>query len=116
MGHGSAIDLAGHKEFFPLAPEDIPYYQCFRDVVHKCGEWSDMVIPKGTVKFTFDQWLETNYNAGMLYNYMPICRSALRASDNLFPDISFASRKLPAIQIVDLCASSPWIKQIATIT
>src|ERR1700722_5219555 len=70
MGFGAAIDLAGHRLHFPDIPVDIPYYWCFRKVVHQCGKWTRWSVPQDTVKFTFDQRKESDYNAGVLYNYM----------------------------------------------
>lgn len=99
MGYGMAIDLAGWREFFPGVLDDVPYYRSFREVVLRCGNWARWVIPQGTVKFTFDSRIESNYNAGVLYTYM-----AQQPEWNGYFDeeISFASRKLVGIQAADL--------------
>jgi hypothetical protein len=101
IGFGSAVDIAGHHEFFPDVPVDMPYYKCFRDVVYRCGKWTEWAIPQDRVKFTFDQRIESNYNAGLLYNYM----ATLPEWSGYFDDeISFASRKQVGIQAADLYA------------
>jgi hypothetical protein len=101
LGFGTAMDLAGWREFFPGVPEDIPYYRCFRDVVLKCGDWTRWAIPRGTVKFTFDQRIESNYNAGILYTHMA---EQPEWTTYFNEEISFASRKLVGIQAADLYA------------
>jgi hypothetical protein len=103
MGFGTAIDLAGHQEFFPDAPPDIAYYRCFLRVIWRCGKWAACSIPQGPVKYTFDQRRESDYNAGVLYDYMANLPE-WRASDPLFEEISFASRKIVGIQAADLFA------------
>lgn len=100
IGFGSAIDLAGWREFFPGVPEDIPYYRCFRNVVVQCGKWVQMAIPRGPVKFTFDSRRESNYNAGVLYDYLVNLPEWKDAED--FDEISFGSRKSIGIQAADL--------------
>ena len=59
LGFGSAMDLAGYREFFPDALEDIPYFRCFRDVIVRCGTWARMSIPEDTLQFVFDQRVES---------------------------------------------------------
>ena len=102
LGHGSAVDIAGHNEFFPDVPRDILYYRCFRDVVVKCSDWAKWAIPRGPVKFTFDSRRESNYNAGVLYDYLVNLPEWKTAQD--FEEVSFASRKLVGIQAADLYA------------
>ena len=102
IGFGSAMDIAGHAEFFPDVPRDIPYYRCFRDVVVKCSDWAKSAIPRGPVKFTFDSRRESNYNAGVLYDYL--VNLPERKTQEDFEEISFASRKLVGIQAADLYA------------
>ena len=70
LGFGSAMDLAGYLEFFGDAPADIPYYRCFRDVVWQCGKWAKWAIPADTAEFHFDQRVQSEYNAGVLYGHI----------------------------------------------
>jgi hypothetical protein len=70
LGFGSAMDLAGYHEFFGGTPADIPYHRCFRDVVYQCGKWAKWAIPADTAEFYFDQRVESDYNAGVLYGHI----------------------------------------------
>lgn len=103
MGRAHAIDLAGWRTFFPDALEDVPYYTCFRNVVHDCGKLALLSIPQDKIEFTFDNRQETNYNAGVLYSYMAQLKE-WSASSFLQEKVSFASRKDVGIQVADLVA------------
>jgi hypothetical protein len=101
LGYGVAIDLAGHHQFFPDVPADIPYFICFRDVICQCTEWARMSVPHDSLKFTFDIRQESNYNAGALYDYMV---KAPEWKGQEFDEIGFASRGIAEIQVADLYA------------
>lgn len=106
MGRGHAVDLAGWRDAFPATLDtraDIPYYTCFRNVVQECGDLALLSVPQENVEFTFDQRLESNYNAGVLYSYMAKLKS-WPASSYLQEKISFASRKYVGVQAADLVA------------
>lgn len=106
MGRSHAVDLAGWRNAFPGtldAGSDMPYYTCFRNVVQECGDLALLSIPQEKVEFTFDHRLESNYNAGILYDYMAKLKS-WPASSYLQEKISFASRKYIGIQAADLVA------------
>jgi hypothetical protein len=103
LGFGSAMDLAAHSEFFAGTPADIPYYRCFRDVVFQCGKWAKWAIPADTAEFYFDQRVESDYNAGVLYGHIASlpdwdCAPFLRTP------LKIASRSEVGIQAADLYA------------
>ena len=103
LGFGSAMDLAGYHEFFGDAPDDIPYYRCFRDVVFQCGRWAKWAIPADEVEFHFDQRMESDYNAGLLYGHIA---SLTEWDCSLFlrKELKIASRADIGIQAADLYA------------
>jgi hypothetical protein len=101
LGFGTAMDLGGHRIFFPDTPNYVPYYICFRDVIIQCINWTMMSVPQGIVKFTFDSRRESNYNAGVLYDYLVNCPEW---KDQEFDEIAFASKKNTGIQVADLYA------------
>ena len=103
LGFGSAMDLAAHSEFFAGTPADIPYYRCFRDVVFQCGKWAKWAIPADTAEIYFDQRVESDYNAGVLYGHIASlpdwdCAPFLRTP------LKIASRSEVGIQAADLYA------------
>ena len=65
---------------------DIPYYDCFLKTVIKLSDFAAHFIPRDKVEFTFDQHKETQYNAGLLYEWITAHkpttpgRSALQAA------------------------------------
>jgi len=103
IGFGSGMDLAGYHEFFPDRPADIPCYRCFRDVVLQCGKWTKWAIPRDEAQFYFDQRVESNYNAAVLYAHLATlsdwdCAPFLRKT------LTIASRTDVGIQAADLYA------------
>jgi len=95
--------LGAWRGHFPLVPEDVPYLSCFRNVVHRCGDLARLAIQQDKVEFTFDQRLETNYNAGELYSYMARLKE-WSGSEYLHKKVSFANRRYVGIQVADLVA------------
>jgi hypothetical protein len=105
LGFGCAIDLASHNEFFPDVPKEVPYLRCFRDVILQCMDWAKMAVPReDAIKFTFDSRRESDYNAGVLYDYLRNLPDWKDWEDLTFDEISFASRKTIGVQIADLLA------------
>ena len=103
IGFGSAMDLAGYHEFFPDRPADIPYYRSFRDVVLQCGKWAKWSIPQDEAQFYFDQRVESDYNASVLYSHLATlpdwdCAPFLRKT------LEIASRSDVGVQAADLYA------------
>jgi len=97
------MDLAGYYEFFGDTPADIPYYRCFRDVVYQSGKWAKWAIPSDTAEFHFDQRVESDYNAGVLYGHIASlpdwdCARFLRTT------LKITSRADVGIQAADLYA------------
>src|ERR1035441_475806 len=103
LGYGSAMDLAGHREFFPDVLDDAPYYKCFKDVVYQCGKWAKWSIPSDEVEFYFDQRLESDYNASVLYGHMASV-AEVDCSPFLRKKLNIASRSAIGIQAADLYA------------
>jgi hypothetical protein len=108
MGFAAVIDLAGHRAYFPDAPEDVPYFKCFYEVVHTCGKWAKWSIPQGTVEFTFDSRRQSDYTAGVLYDYMtnvPEWKESWLFADKInFWTSPHKSKKPVGIQVADLYA------------
>jgi hypothetical protein len=104
LGYGHVIDLAGCRavasdvlKAFP----DMPYYDCFLKTVIKLSDFAAHFIPRDKVEFTFDQHKETEYNAGLLYEWI-----TARKPENA-GKVGFASRGEPAIQAADL-----WVREL----
>jgi hypothetical protein len=103
LGYGSAMDLAGHREFFPDVLDDAPYYRCFKDVIYQCGKWAKWSVPADKVEFHFDQRLKSDYNAGVLYSHMASLAD-WDCSPFLGGTLKTASRANVGIQAADLYA------------
>ena len=98
IGYGHVIDLAGCRAAAPGVLSDfrdMPYYDCFLKTVTKLSDFAAHFIPRDTVKFTFDQHKETQYNAGLLYEWI-----TAHKPDNT-GKVSFASRAEPGVQAAD---------------
>jgi hypothetical protein len=103
LGFCVAIDLAGHRVVFPGVPDDIPYYMCFRDVIRRCAKHAYLSIEQEQVRFVFDSRIESNQNAGMLYDYM--ANLAEWKYSSVFEEVTFETRhKHIGIQAADLVA------------
>jgi hypothetical protein len=101
IGYGYAIDLAGCRNVVPHVLNefpDMPYYDCFLKTVVKLSDSAAHFVPRDKVEFTFDQHRETQYNAGLLYDW--IAAHKPHAAER----VSFASRKEPGIQAADIWA------------
>jgi len=73
MGYGSAIDLAGCHEIAPNVIAqfpDMPYYDCFIKTIVFLSDLAAVFVPREKLEFTFDQNRNTQYNAGLLYEWM----------------------------------------------
>jgi hypothetical protein len=103
LGFGAAISLEHHKEIFPDALDNQPYYLCFRVVIANFAARAAVLIPQDKVRFVFDRNPETEYNAGRLYDYMANLPE-WRFREYLADEISFATRKNIGIQAADLVA------------
>jgi hypothetical protein len=101
MGYGHAIDLAVCRKVaqhvmkkFP----DMPYYDCFVKTVGYLADLAHVFVPPDRVEFTFDRHKETQYNAGILYDWLSHYRN------DVVERVSFDTRKEPGIQGADLWA------------
>ncbi len=103
IGYGSAMDLAAYRQFFADTPQDFPYYRCFKDVVYQCGKWAKWAIPADVAEFYFDQRLESDYNAGVLYGYMANLAD-WECSRFLSKKLNISCRSEIGIQAADLYA------------
>jgi hypothetical protein len=101
MGYGYAVDLAGCCKVVPHAVKqfpDMPYYDCFVKAVGYLSDLAQVFVPRDRVEFTFDQHKETQYNAGLLYDWLS------HYKDDVVEKVSFGTRKEPGIQGADLWA------------
>jgi hypothetical protein len=101
MGYGYAVDLAGCCKVVPHAVKqfpDMPYYDCFVKAVGYLSDLAQVFVPRDRVEFTFDQHKETQYNAGLLYDWLS------HYKDDVVEKVSFSTRKEPGIQGADLWA------------
>lgn len=101
IGYGNAIDLAGCRAAAPTVLNefpDMPYYDCFLKTVLKLSDFAAHFVPRDRVEFTFDQHRETQYNAGVLYEWMKAYKP------DIADKVGFASRKEMGIQAADLWA------------
>ena len=107
-GVGVALDLASQRESFPGMAEDFGYYHCFMHVVASLMEEAELLNDESGIRdqvtFTFDHRQQSEYNSGVLYDWM--VNSVEWKHHNLFMDtkISFESRKNQRIQAADLFA------------
>jgi hypothetical protein len=106
VGWGSAMDVTSYERIFPNAVEQLPYYHCFGAVVEHFGHYTSLCIPRGILKFTFDQNLEVQYHASKLYHHM-LTEQNWRDREYVADEISFATRKTPNIQVADL-----WTREV----
>jgi hypothetical protein len=107
-GVGVALDLASQRESFPDMAEDFGYYHCFMHVVSNLVEEAELLNDESGIRdnvtFTFDHRQQSEYNSGVLYDWM--VNSVEWKHHNVFMDtkISFESRKNQRIQAADLFA------------
>jgi hypothetical protein len=103
-GWGAVMSLLEYSTIFDNAADNfLPYYICFMRVLNHFGEFTNLLIPRGKVKFTFDQNLDVEYNAAALYDlaaHLP----EWKHGDLFDGDLSFSSRRNPRIQAADLWA------------
>jgi hypothetical protein len=104
IGFGVAIDLEGLRKFFPDILEENPYLSCLLRTVKFLTEKAAQCIPSSDVEFTFDQNLDNEYNAGLIYQYIKQQKDWSAGSLLAADKISFATRKEPGIQAADLWA------------
>jgi hypothetical protein len=101
FGWGRSIDLEGCRSSFPNALKetpDLPYYDCFLFTVIKLCDLAVHFVPPERVEFTFDQHKQTQYNAGLLYDWLINHRP--QAADK----VSYSTRKELGVQAADLWA------------
>lgn len=104
LGWGAVMSVLKYESIFSNAADnDLPYYICFIRVIDHFGYWTRLAIPQGTVKFTFDQNLDVQYNAAAIYNYVA---HLPEWSDSKFleKEVSYSTRANPRIQAADLWA------------
>jgi hypothetical protein len=102
-GYGAAVDLAGHREFFPGVPQEMDYHFCFTRVVNFLTRFTGERFAQ-TVKFSFDNRIETNFNAGLIYS-QAMADETFPYREYMHDEVSFlCSRKNLRIQIGDLFA------------
>jgi len=70
VAFGSAMSLEHYDSFFPATNRNNAYYLCFRNVVIHFAKLARVVIPQGTVHFTFERKGEVEGHAKNLYNFV----------------------------------------------
>jgi hypothetical protein len=103
MGFGAAISLEDHKNIFPDALDNQPYFLCFRWVIAHFTAIVAALVPQDKVKYTFDRNPETAYSSSRLYDYMAALPE-WRFREYLADEVSFDTRKNIGIQAADLVA------------
>lgn len=103
MGWACAMSLEDYSVIFDNPTPHLPYYVCFTKVIQMFARRTRFLIPQGTVEFTFDRNLQTQYNATFMYDYMANLPE-WEDRDFISDEISFSSRKNPKIQAADLWA------------
>jgi hypothetical protein len=101
LGWGCVIDVKGCRDVFPETVNDMPdmvYYDCFLKTVVRLCDLASRFIPSDRVEFTFDRHRETQYNSGLLYNWLSTHRP--QAADV----IKFGTRREVGVQAADLWA------------
>lgn len=106
IGFGAAMCLEKYERLFPRAVDYLPYYECFLDVIGRFAHCAGLCLPRGTVKFTFDQNLEVQYHASKLYHFI-ISKPDWLDREFVSDEISYATRKNPKIQAADL-----WTREV----
>ncbi len=100
-GYAAALDIGAWYEAFAGAPKDMGYYKCLQEVIkHFAAEYRG-----GTeLEFTFDRRQESEYNAGLLYQYMVTLPEWKEQGIFMGARINFDSRKDVRIQVADIIA------------
>jgi hypothetical protein len=100
IGYAWALDIASSQKEFPNVAAGQHYYSCFIRTITSLQRAARFFVPQDQLEFTFDQHPDTDYNAGLLYQYVN--------SQGVYPlvseKISFATRKEIGIQAADLWA------------
>jgi hypothetical protein len=104
-GLGIAISIKDYNELIASALDENPYYLCFVEVIVRLARKASFYFPPDRVEVIFDNNLEVDYNAGLLYSRLVRSVEEHREYMQLLQDkISFASRKELEIQAADLVA------------
>jgi hypothetical protein len=103
-GYGVAFDIGSWYQFFPNELPDWGYYMCFVSCIHYFSR--EQKHRDGTkMTFTFDHRMESEHNAGVLYDFLVNLPEWKK--DNIFLDstVNFGSPKNEVrLQAADLLA------------
>jgi hypothetical protein len=102
-GYAVAIDIGAWNEAFPGAPKDWGYYKCLQEVIKHFANTVEYRDGTG-LEFTFDRRQESEYNAGLLYQYMVTLPEWKEHNISMNARINFDSRKDVRIQAADIIA------------
>jgi len=102
-GYAVAIDIGAWYEVFPGAPKDWGYYKCLQEVIKHFANTVEYRDSTG-LEFTFDRRQESEYNAGLLYQYMVTLPEWKEHNIFMNARINFDSRKDVRIQAADIIA------------
>jgi len=102
-GYAAALDIGAWYEAFAGAPKDMGYYKCLTEVIKHFAYTTD--YHKGVeLEFTLDHRQESEYNAGLLYQYMVALPEWKEKNVFMGARINFGSRKDVRIQAADIIA------------
>ncbi len=104
LGYGIAIDLVAHSDVMKDPAKDAPYFFCFHQVIAQFIMRTRQMIPQQKVKFTFDINQKVRYNVGVLYDWLTKHEEYKDVTSYVDREISFETRKIVGIQVVDLFA------------
>jgi len=98
------MDLKAYREFFGDDRANFPYQLCFQRVVKHFAGIAYISKPKQQVHFIFDNNVENNFSAGILYEYF-VNLPAWEYAGQLISPLSFLSQKDSiGLQAADLLA------------
>jgi len=100
-GYAAALDIGAWYEAFAGAPKDMGYYKCLTEVIKHFAYTTDKGVE---LEFTLDHRQESEYNAGLLYQYMVALPEWKEKNVFMGARINFGSRKDVRIQAADIIA------------
>lgn len=103
-GYTAVFDLAAWLKEFPSVPPEVGYYKCFTEVLKHFLYTPEYHRQDKPLEMTFDHRQESEYNAGLLYDYMVNMPEWKDRNVFMGVKVNFGSRKDVRIQMADLVA------------
>lgn len=105
LGFAVAIDVKGYREIVPGAVlAEAPYFHGFTRVVVYLTGLAKYYIPPEWIQFVFHQNINTQYNAGYLFNFLVIREKWKDYTSSVVDPVAFSSSKAVGIQAAGLLA------------